>query len=252
MNVKSKSVGRADLPDDARVVLNRLQVRERDYSDRRILQFITIGSHLEKCCFDNVRIDTAQFGCGRQTSEFFDCTFNGARIVMGSGGLSRFVRCTFNNVELKQWICLAVELIDCTFSGRLQTAIFNGTVSNELRELAGRDHNEFRGNDFSAMDLVDVTFRTGIDLARQRLPRGPSYLYLPDAAEALGRGRSAVMTWQDPGLRRQALAIVDGLLEDVKGGQRQLLLRPKDYLGLASLPREAVEKTFALLGYAAG
>jgi hypothetical protein len=252
MNVKAKPVGRADLPDDARVVLDHLQVRGQDYSARRIIQFTTIGSRLVKCRFDNVTIDAAQFGCGRQTSEFVDCTFNGARIVMGPGGLSRFIGCTFQNVELRQWICFAVEVIDCTFGGELRMAIFNGTISSELRDLAGRDRNEFSGNDFSAMDLINVTFRTGIDLTRQRLPRGRSYLYLPDAAGALGHARSAVMMWQDLGLRRPALAIVDGLLADVRGGQRQLLLRPKDYLGLTSLPPEAVEKTFALLGYTTG
>jgi hypothetical protein len=36
--------------------------------------------------------------------------------------------------------------------------------------------------------LIDVSFRTGIDLSQQRLPSGPDYLYLPNAAETMRRG----------------------------------------------------------------
>jgi hypothetical protein len=114
---------------------------------------------------------------------------------MGPGGLSRFVRCSFRNVNIRNWLCFAVELIDCTFSGKLQQAVFNGTPLAQKRALLGRDRNEFHGNDFSAADLIDVGFRTGIDLTRQRLPSGPEYLYLPNAREAVGRARSGIMRW---------------------------------------------------------
>lgn len=91
----------------------------------------------------------------------------------------------------------------CTFSGRLRKAVFNGTVPHDTRAMLGREHNEFGGNDFAAMDLLDVAFRTGIDLSKQRLPSGPEYLYLPAAADAIQRARAEVLGWHDLDLRRQ-------------------------------------------------
>lgn len=88
-----------------------------------------------------------------------------------------------------------VELIDCTFSGQLRKAIFNGTVHEDDRLNAGQERNKFHGNDFSAMRLIAVDFRTGIDLTRQKLPSGPDYVYVPNAAEAVRQARAAVLGW---------------------------------------------------------
>jgi hypothetical protein len=168
---------------------------------------------------------------------------------MGPGGYSRFVRCSFRNVDLRNWICFEVELVDCVFSGRLRRAVFNGTVRKEKQVLLGREHNEFHGNDFSAIDLIDVGFRTGIDLTQQRLPTEPEYLYLPDAAAAVERARSELIDWEEPepGLRRVALQWIDDLEQDVRDGQQQLFLRADDYYGYSSLPRGAVDKLFSVL-----
>jgi uncharacterized protein YjbI with pentapeptide repeats len=223
-------------------------LRGEDYSYRKLMQFGTIGSCLEKCKFDGAQIDCAQFGAGREMSEFIDCSFDGARMEMGPGGCARFVRCSFRDVSLHNWMCFEVELIDCVFSGRLRRGIFNGTVRAEKRVFLGREHNEFHGNDFSNMDLIDVTFRTGIDLTQQRLPSGSEYLYLTDAAAAVERAKSGLIGWQgDQELRRVALVIVDGLQKSVERGQRQMLLRADDYYGESVLPRESVHRVFSLL-----
>jgi hypothetical protein len=136
-----------------------------------------------------------------------------------------------------------VELVDCTFTGRLRKAIFNGSVPEEQRSTAGRARNEFCGNDFSAMDLVDVAFRTGIDLSLPRLPTGPRDLYLADAAGSVQRARTAVVGWGDLAVRREAVALISVLQGEVEGGQRQLLLRMDDDSG----PREALDLVFRLL-----
>jgi hypothetical protein len=247
MQFEARSAGRIDIPKDRCIVLDHARLRGEDYSGRTFMQFATIGCRLEGCRFNTARIENAQFGSGRETSEFIDCSFDGACMEMGSGGYSRFVRCSFRDVDLSHWTCFTVELIECTFSGRLRKAIFNGRVPEEKRPLLRRDHNEFHGNDFSAMELIEVGFRTGIDLTQQRLPSGPTYVYLPDATAALKWAKSRLIAWQDLELRRPALAIVEMLAQEVEKGQMQLLLRADDYYPYSALPREAIEKVFALL-----
>jgi hypothetical protein len=130
----------------------------------------------------------------------------------------------------------------------MRKCIFNGTVPEEDRPWVGRERNEFHGNDFSGADLIDVAFRTGIDLEQQRLPSGPDYLYIPDAADAIERARQGLADWM-PGteLQRKALVIVNVEGETVKDGQRQLLLRlPDFYATPARFPREVVDKVIEL------
>jgi hypothetical protein len=247
MRMEARSKGRMTIPDDQRVVLDHARLHGADYSGRKLLQFATIGSHLHACDFDRMQIQSAAFGSGTETSEFVECTFNGSRMNMGPGGFSRFVRCSFHDVAIRNWICLSVEMIDCTFSGRLETAIFNGTVPEDVREIIGRASNEFHGNDFSAMDFRDVTFRTGIDLSKQILPSGEDYLYLPHAASAVAYAKARVANWDDQEMRRGAGAMIQGLEYALLGGQQQLLLRASNSYGISGIPRKAVDGLYALL-----
>jgi hypothetical protein len=247
MRAEARSKGRTTIPDEQRVVLDHARLDGENYSGRKLLQFASIGSHLRACNFDKIRIQSASFGSGRETSEFVECTFNGARMDMGPGGFSRFVRCSFRDVIIRDWICLSVEMIDCTFSGRLETAIFNGTVPEDVRALIGRTSNEFHGNDFSAMDFRDVGFRTGVDLTKQILPSGEDYLYLPHAASAVAQAKSRVARWEDEEMRRGAAAMIQGLEYESSGGQQQLLLRVSEAYGISGIPRKAADGLFALL-----
>ena len=237
-------VGRRKISDDSRIVLEHEDLRDVDLSGRDLIQFSSLGCRFEACRFDKVKIQDGSFGAGGVASEYVDCTFDGARIRFGPGGYARYVRCSFRHVDLRDWFCFAVELVDCTFSGRIRKAFFNGTLPEAERAAAGRERNEFRGNDLSAMDLVDVSFRTGIDLSQQRLPLGPKYVYLPDAAETIRRVRAEVIGWADLEDRAAAMALIKSFQNETAGGQRQLLLREDDY---ASLPKRAVEKLFLSL-----
>src|SRR6185437_11789570 len=138
-------------------------------------------------------------------------------------------------------------MVDCAFGGRLETAIFNGTVREDERALIGRASNEFHGNDFSAMDFRDVGFRTGIDLTKQILPSGEDYLYLPHAASAVAQAKSRVASWDDEEMRRAARAMIQALEYELSSGQQQLLLRASDSYRISGIPRKAVDGLFALL-----
>jgi hypothetical protein len=246
MRIKARSKGFIKIPDDQCLVLDHARLHDQNYSGRKLRQFASIGSHLRTCNFDDTQIQSASFGSGRETSEYIECTFNGARMDMGPGGFARFVRCSFHDVIIRNWSCFAVELVDCEFSGRLDTAIFNGTVPEDDRGIIGRARNEFYGNDFSAMDFIDVVFRTGIDLTKQVLPSGKDYLYLPHGASTVAHAKSRVATWDDEQMRQGAMAIIQGLEYTLSGGQQQLLLRPSDRYGISGIPRRAVDDLFVL------
>jgi hypothetical protein len=244
MEIRARVVGRAKIDPEKSVVLSREKLHGADFSGRRLEYFSSEASRLEACRFEKVRIESASFGAGRAPSEYLECSFDGARIRFGPGGFARFVRCSFCDVDLRDWFCFAVELVDCVFTGRMRHSFFNGTVPEDQRVFVGRERNEFRGNDFSGMKLEDVSFRTGIDLTQQRLPSGPEYLYLPVAAVAVQRARAEVVQWDDLDRRREAMVFINILEEDVAKGQRQLLLRLDDH---SALRKDAVEGVFTLL-----
>jgi hypothetical protein len=108
---------------------------------------------------------------------------------------SRFERCVFDGARLRDLRLDNTEFIDCVFRGRIWHTIFFGSPSRwggdaEPRRLA----NEWRGNDFTQADLVDVDFRD-IDLAAQRWPTGVDEYALLDRIDQ--RAAAAIATMSD-------------------------------------------------------
>ena len=184
-------------------------------------------SRLEKCRFEKMDIADACFGGGKRDSEYYDCSFDGSKLAAGAPGNARFVRCSFRNVLIRELYCHRVEFVDCIFSGRLVSGYFNGSVPEDKAAQLGRSKNEFRGNDFSGMEFVDVGFRTGIDLTLQKLPAGPDYLYLPDGPGAVAKARRQVIEWKDLDLRQNGMIVIQSLESELEGGQQQLFLSTK-------------------------
>jgi hypothetical protein len=166
---------------------------------------------------------------GRATSEYVDCSFIGSKIHMGPGGYARFVHCNFEDVLIDNWFCFAVELVECTFSGRLRKAVFNGRVPPEMQDIAGRKENRFEGNDFSRAKLLDVAFRTGIDLSGQRLPSGSEYTFLSHASSAVRQARISYNALDDPEVKKKVRGFLAAMEQEVANGQMQLLIRVNDY-----------------------
>jgi hypothetical protein len=209
--------------------LHDVSLEGEDFSERRLSSISVSGAYLRDCRWENVRIESASLGGGRRASHYVGCKFDGARIDYADGGFARFVDCSFRDVKLRHLFCLAVEFINCTFSGVMEGAVIHGSVPAHWRSWVGRDKNEIRGNDFSGMSLIDVGFRGGVDLSLQKLPTGDDYLYVRDAAEAVSHVRRVISAWTDLEARRRAF-VLTGILEDkVRDGQRQLFTRPSDY-----------------------
>jgi len=224
-----RRTGHIQISDQARVVLSNQHLVAQDFRGLELLQFSAEGARLERCAFDGSVIASGSFGAGQIGSEYVDCSFSGAKIHMGTGGYARFVGCTFENVTIDNWFCFAVELVGCTFSGKIRKAVFNGCVPPEKRSVAGRAVNQFEGNDFSRARLLDVAFRTGIDLSKQRLPPGPEYIYLADAPSAVRRARVVFNALDDPEVKKRVRGVLAVMEEDVAAGQDQLLIHVDDY-----------------------
>ena len=249
MRVEARLVGHMKVDPNDYLDLEHVKTRDADYSGRDLLGFCAVGCRFERCRFDNIRVDDCSFGEGKEMSEYVECNFDRLRTSHASGGFSRFVGCSFRNVDIRDWFCFNAEFVDCTFTGRLKKCVCNGTVDEEDRPWIGRERNEFRGNDFSGAELIDVAFRTGIDLEQQRLPNGPDYLYIPDGAAAIQRAKAGLADWMpETELRRKAEAIVRVVGQTVDDGQRQLLLRLPDLYGKPRrFPKEVVDKVIELL-----
>lgn len=242
--IEARVVGHGKLDPSQHVSLDHVTLHGADFSGRKLKHFGAVGCRFERCSFSKMRIDDFSFGAGRESTEYLECSFDGIRVHHMGSGFARFVRCSFKDVDIRDWRCYQSEFIDCEFTGRLEECIFYGTVPEKDRPWVGREKNEFRGNDFSGCDLVDVAFRTGIDLSQQKLPTGPEYLYLADAAAAIERAGVVVGGWYDSQLREQGLSLLKSVEYEVLGNQVQILLRADDY---HTRPREVVDGVFAAL-----
>lgn len=115
---------------DRNLLVDHETYTAKDFTAARIDRFSSHGSRFMDCRFNGMRARTS-FGIGLDQSEYIDCAFDGARLHMNGGGNARFVRCTFTNVRIWDWLTNGVELVDCTFSGALRRATFSGRLSEE-------------------------------------------------------------------------------------------------------------------------
>ncbi|MET7419930.1 hypothetical protein [Dactylosporangium sp. NPDC005555] len=134
------------------------------------------------------------------------------------------------------------------FRGRVWHTVFCGAPGDGWTGPPGRDSNEWRGNDFSDAELVDVDFRD-IDLGAQRWPTDADEYALIDrvderTAEATAAIRDAPAgSWPDPLLAAQAVDFVrTGRPRDPKGF---VLIRRRE-LG-HRLPPQVRDRLWALL-----
>ena len=137
-----------------------------------------------------------------------------------------------------------MELVDCTFSGKLTKVIINGTVPPEDAIDLGRTRNEIRGNDFTRTKLSDVGFRTGVDLTLQKFADNGPHLIIWHAEEAVSTARKQINRWSNLEERQSVMSTL-GILETmVAEGQKQLFL---DLANIGKARRPVVAKLYTLL-----
>jgi hypothetical protein len=149
------------------------------------------------------------------------------------------------DVALRDWRVDHVDLVGSIFTGSIRSAMFDARVPvDDDRRLGGLTRNAILDNDFSAAELLNCSFRGGIDMRRNSLPRGAEYFLVPNALDRLARADRIVSTWESA-MQRDAQILLNVWSEDAATGQETLLLRRADYYG--AFPGETVDQVFSLL-----
>lgn len=201
-----------------------------DFQRAHFAHFASEASSFVECDFRRAKLPRAAMG-GAQQTVFERCLFDEADLRYVRADNAKFVECSFDNAKIKEWFWFCAELVDCHFAGRIERSKFAGRPFGPCAEriVPPRSENEFRGNDFSGADLVDVSFVFGIDLGGQRWPEDDRYLYLEDAAKKIRRARSEVIRWPAGEERQDALIILEILESSVETGQKDLFVRPDTF-----------------------
>jgi uncharacterized protein YjbI with pentapeptide repeats len=239
LKIKVRKVGR--IPPSN---LSQLTIASETRTDQRFekvrLDAISIhASRLIRCVFMDVHAKSVNLGGGLFQSTYTDCIFEDCDFVFGAVGNARFSRCRFNRCRLSHIFGTRLEMLDCSFpETRIEQAVFHGASLASVPGEVKRERNEFSGNDFSAADLVDVSFRGGIDLTKQALPTGRDYIFVADM------GRASIVAQEiselNPGSSDAKRAqLIQRMLEFLSSsGQRQTLLRLSGFEALADQLRE--------------
>lgn len=222
IRVKSKGTVLLDLSSD--VFVKHEKVVWGSFAGLKKVSFGSLGCTFEHCDFRNMRPSQIVFSSGREQSRYISCNFDGSRFDHIIAGQSRFENCSFRNVTMNRLFTHAAEFIGCTFSGVLKSSVFFGKVTGNFSEDTKRRTNELLDNDFADAQFVDVGFRLGVDLLRQRLPSGSEYVYLRGAAKALHELRNRYVQATHSPRREAVFHLLKSLEEDVEAGQTQLFL----------------------------
>jgi hypothetical protein len=249
MSFEARRIGRTRIRASHGLVFRDAHVTGEDFSGRKLRAFTAIESRFERCRFEGMRIESAKFGSGLDTSRYDECSFDKSRITgAGTIGRARFEGCSFRDVDLRHWLALESDFVNCTFSGRVTQAVFTATRPQMVAAPPGRERNVVKGNDFIGAELRDVAFRGGIDLRDQELPSGAEYLLLEDGSAAVQRLRAAAVRLEDLELRKRILGLVRAWESELEDGQRQLFLQRTTYRRAL---RDAVDFAWPILVCAA-
>lgn len=222
-SIDAKSKGRSNVDTSRDIFLRHEHIVAGNLSGLKGVDFAALGCTFERCDFRRMRPSHITLASGMEPSRYVECKFDESkfkRIILGE---ARFERCSFANVDVTGLFSHAAEFMDCIFSGVLRASVFFGRVSGGYDHIR-RAVNEFRGNDFSAAQFIDVDFRCGIDLPLQRLPTGDNYLYLANAAERLAALRRRYLQVASSERRREVFQFLEGTEDKVRDGQRDLFL----------------------------
>lgn len=160
-------------------------VKSTSFSGKSVSKFLAVESEFIDCQFENMRIKDVCFGAGGKQSRYINCSFDNSVFSSNAPGVARFENCSFQNVKIKKFFCVDIEMINCILSGEIVQGNFVGA---RHRVDGSMSVNGFHGNDFTDLRLDDADF-IRIDLTAQRLPVGSDYLIILDAKDFLSKTR---------------------------------------------------------------
>jgi hypothetical protein len=193
-----------------------------------------IDSHLSHCTFSNIHARSVSLGGGLTQSTYADCVFEDCSWIFATVGNVRLSRCEFHRCRLSDLVGTKLEMVRCTFDQTsIRKGVFHGIQSSAVPGHPTRKRNEFSENDFSGADLIDVDFRGGIDLTRQRLPTGGGYLFVGDTCRALEVAKQLLSLPLSAVEMQRVQSEIFSLQRYCSSGQTTQLLRLSDWGALA-------------------
>lgn len=184
------------MPPGGDVTFQNVGVERVDFSRLTFHAFNSAGCRFVDCDFSGTKFKVSGGFSLIPRSVFTRCTFDRADLrAMFSLWETRFESCSFAHARLERWRSECAEFVDCTFAGPMRNVVFYGRPRGVCGDGMSRARNEFRGNDFTAAELLDVDFRAGIDVYAQRLPDDPALTVLDRVPDRFRRAFADVSRW---------------------------------------------------------
>lgn len=220
---------------------NHQVVNQKTFSGLSVSNFSATACVFTDCLFENMNIQDACFGLGKEKTKYVNCVFDNSIISARTPGIVKFEGCSFRNVKIKEMFCVDVEMVNCVFSGELESGNFVGMRS---RTDGTMGINEYRNNDFSELLLKDVGFM-GVDLTLQKLPSGKDFLVIHDLHSFLVRVEDEAKKLADKNLSQSIRNLVNMITMEGDGLNNQFFLDRNNFP--ASL-KSAVDAVFSFNG----
>ncbi|MEV0237714.1 hypothetical protein [Nonomuraea sp. NPDC050786] len=258
---RSASIARGELRDQrfplsTDVTFDRARLVNVDFTEMRFPCFAACGSSFDGCdfsgtAFEQLLMGSTGVGVGEwdgvawPQTVFRDCVFRRTRFPdLTHFGNVRFERCVFDRSRLRQQTDTSeAEFVDCVFLGRVRSINFWGRPDDRYHAALGRGHNDFSGNDFTAAELDDVSFRH-IDLRAQCFPGLPGYALLDRITERASAVLPLVDSWPEDKHRQEARSALEFLAGTAREWSNDQALVSPAMLG-RKLPPALREELFA-------
>jgi hypothetical protein len=197
-------------PPRGQVAFEKAVIEAVDFRGTSWDDFSATNSLFVECDFREARFAHAVLGSRQGQTRYVRCVFDQSDLRVADPGTARFEACQFEEAKIEGWLGFLSEFVDCRFAGRMVGVTFSGRPwgPGAERVTQKRSINEFRGNDFRRVDLIDCSFVRGIDLRVQSLPGGSDYIFFDRATRRIANAKQAVSAWPDQA-RTAALILLD-------------------------------------------
>lgn len=198
-------------PPRGQVSFENAVVEAVDFRGTSWDDFSATSSLFVECDFRGAEFAHAVLGSRKGQTRYVRCVFDESDLRVADPGAARFDACQFEGARIEGWLAFLAEFVDCRFAGRMVGVTFSGRPWGPGAERLSpkRSMNEFRGNDFRRVDLIDCSFVRGIDLGVQLLPSGSEYIFFDQAPQRIANAKQAVSAWPDLNARTAALTLLE-------------------------------------------